>query len=76
VVHVPAFTITAVDTLGAGDVWHAAFTLQLAKGASEHAAIVFANAAAALKCQSSDGLDGIPDYGVVSAYLNHHGFAV
>ena len=67
--HMPAFAITSVDTLGAGDVWHAAFTLQLARGSCEEVAIRFANAAAALKCQSSDGLDGIPSTEQVARFL-------
>lgn len=67
--HMPAFAITSVDTLGAGDVWHAAFTLQLARGSCEEVAIRFANAAAALKCQSSDGLDGIPSTEQVMCFL-------
>ncbi|ASJ76581.1 Sulfofructose kinase [Granulosicoccus antarcticus IMCC3135] len=67
--HMSAFAVTAVDTLGAGDVWHAAFTLQLAKRCPEQVAIEFANAAAALKCMSPDGLDGIPDEGEVLAFM-------
>ena len=47
---VPAFPVTAVDTLGAGDVWHGAFALRLAEGADEIDAVRFACAAAALKC--------------------------
>ena len=70
---VPAFPINAVDTLGAGDVWHAAFTLKLAQGSSELPAMVFANAAAALKCLSSDGLAGIPDESAVVAFLKFNG---
>ncbi len=71
--HVPAFPIIAIDTLGAGDVWHAAFTLKLAQGSPEPPAIVFANAAAALKCLSSDGLDGIPGESAVVAFLQLNG---
>jgi len=67
--HTPAFPVRAMDTLGAGDVWHAAFTLQLARGLDESAAIRFANAAAALKCASADGLDGIPVFEDVQALL-------
>ncbi|WP_316014072.1 PfkB family carbohydrate kinase [Roseobacter sp. HKCCA0434] len=59
--HVPAFAVRVVDTLGAGDVWHGAFTLALAEGADEIAAIRFANAAAALKVTRPGGRDGAPD---------------
>ena len=46
---VDAFAVRAVDTLGAGDVWHAAFTLALGQGQAITAAVRYANAAAALK---------------------------
>jgi sulfofructose kinase len=60
-VRVPAFEVDAVDTLGAGDVWHGAFALRLAEGAHEATAIRFANAAAALKCRQFGGRAGAPD---------------
>jgi sulfofructose kinase len=66
---VPAFRIDAVETLGAGDVWHAAFTLNLAEGAGEEAAIVFANAAAALKCSRTGGRAGYPSRADVETFL-------
>ncbi|MFT4650099.1 MAG: sulfofructose kinase [Gammaproteobacteria bacterium] len=59
--HIPAFNIEAIDTLGAGDIWHGAFTLRLAEGASEQDAIEFANAAAALKCTQYGGRAGCPN---------------
>lgn len=58
--HVPAFTVDVVDTLGAGDVWHGAFTLALGEGIDEVSAIRFANAAAALKCTRPGGREGAP----------------
>lgn len=57
----PAFRVDAVDTLGAGDVWHGAFALRLAEGRPIGDAMVFANAAAALKCTQRGGRAGIPD---------------
>lgn len=51
----PAFPVEAVDTLGAGDVFHGAFTLRLAEGADVPAALRFAAAAAALKCARHGG---------------------
>lgn len=45
----PAFPVEAVDTLGAGDVFHGAFTLRLAEGGGLREALRFAAAAAALK---------------------------
>ncbi|MDN3273964.1 sugar kinase [Frankia sp. RB7] len=51
----PAFAVEAVDTLGAGDVFHGAFTLQLAEGGGVREALRFAAAAAALKCTRHGG---------------------
>ncbi len=59
--HVAAFKVPVRDTLAAGDIWHGAFTLRLAEGADEVAAIDFANAAAALKCMVPGGRSGCPD---------------
>lgn len=58
--HSPAHHITAVDTLGAGDVFHGAFALGLAEGMATREAIEFGSAAAALKCTRFGGRDGIP----------------
>src|SRR5262245_12781856 len=44
----PVFAVDAVDTLGAGDVFHDAFTLALAQGRTLAEAIRFAAAAAGL----------------------------
>ncbi|MFB6458807.1 sugar kinase [Bradyrhizobium tunisiense] len=51
----PAFPVRAVDTLGAGDVFHGAFTLGLAEGDAVREALRFAAAAAALKCTRHGG---------------------
>ena len=61
--------MTAVDTLGAGDVWHGAFALRLAEGADELTAIRFASAAAALKCTRPGGRMGAPSRAEVAAFL-------
>jgi sugar/nucleoside kinase (ribokinase family) len=51
----PAFPVAAVDTLGAGDVFHGAFALRLAEGGDTREALRFAAAAAALKCTRHGG---------------------
>ncbi|WP_426421322.1 sugar kinase [Bradyrhizobium genosp. A] len=51
----PAFPVDAVDTLGAGDVFHGAFALRLAEGGGVREALRFAAAAAALKCTRHGG---------------------
>ena len=69
---VPAFPVRAVDTLGAGDVWHGAFTLRLAEGAGEPDAVRFANAAAALKCTGFGGGRASPTRAAVDRFLAEH----
>ncbi|MCP4070737.1 MAG: sugar kinase [Hyphomicrobiales bacterium] len=59
--HIPGFNVEVKDTLGAGDIWHGAFALHLAEGAGEDQAILFANAAASLKCTRFGGRSGCPD---------------
>lgn len=61
--------VVAVDTLAAGDVFHGAFALALAEGASLPRAIAFANIAAALKCRTFGGRLGAPDRAEVDAVL-------
>lgn len=56
----PAFPVQAVDTLGAGDVFHGAFTLRLAEGGGVRQALRFAAAAAALKCTRHGGGQAAP----------------
>jgi len=58
--HIPAITIEAVDTLGAGDVFHGAFALAIGEGKSIKDAGRFATTAAGLKCGQSGGRDAIP----------------
>ena len=58
--HRPAFHVNAVDTTGAGDVFHGAYAFAIAAGAPVGDAMGFASAAAALKCTKPDGRSGIP----------------
>jgi len=51
----PALAVEAVDTLGAGDVFHGAFALRLAEGTDIREALRFAATAAALKCTRHGG---------------------
>lgn len=66
---VPAFDVPVIDTLGAGDVFHGAYALAIAEGASIHTAVRFGNAAAALKCTHSGGRNGIPNRREVDTIL-------
>jgi sulfofructose kinase len=67
----PAFAVTALDTTGAGDVFHAALTWALSSMDDEINAIRFASAAAALKCTQRHGVMGTPSKADVEQYLLH-----
>jgi sulfofructose kinase len=71
--HMPAFRVTAIDSLGAGDVWHGAFALALGQGQNERAAIRFASAVAAIKCTRFGGRAGSPTLEEVNVFLAEQG---
>ncbi len=58
--HVPAAGVNAVDTIGAGDIFHGAFALGLSKGFDIHKAVRFSTAVASLSCREYGGRNGIP----------------
>jgi sulfofructose kinase len=66
---IPAFKVDVVDTLGAGDTFHGAFTLMLAEQVSVRPAMRFAAATAALKCTRYGGILGAPSRAEVDAFL-------
>jgi sugar/nucleoside kinase (ribokinase family) len=66
---VPVFCVEAIDTLAAGDVFHAGFALALAEGCDEVAALRFGSAAAGLKCTRFGGSMGAPARAEVEALL-------
>lgn len=59
-VHVPAPHITAVETLGAGDVFHGAFVWAIAAGMPPGRAIEAASLVAADRCTRRGGWNAIP----------------
>jgi sulfofructose kinase len=67
--HLAAFAVEVVDTLGAGDVLHGAFTLALARGEPIEDALRFACAAAAIKCSRPGGRAGAPSADEVEGFL-------
>jgi sugar/nucleoside kinase (ribokinase family) len=66
----PAFPVHTVDTLGAGDVFHGAFTLAITEGQDIPTALRFASAAAALKCTRFGGAFAAPQRAEVEALLS------
>jgi sulfofructose kinase len=67
--HVAAYPVDAVDTTGAGDVFHGAYTLAIGAGLAVRDAMAFAAATAALKCTRSGGRIGIPSINECLAFM-------
>lgn len=67
---VPATSVTATDTTGAGDVYHGAFIYGMLQGWGLRERMRFANTAAALKCRSLGGRAGIPSLQEVQEALS------
>jgi sulfofructose kinase len=66
---VPGFEVDAVDTTGAGDVFHGAFIFGVLEGWDIERVCIFSNAVAALKCRRLGGRAGIPDLGETMSFL-------
>lgn len=67
--HMDAFKVKAIDTLGAGDVFHGAFTFRLVEAGDVRDAMRFAAAAAAIKCTRFGGLMGAATRAEVDDFL-------
>lgn len=70
--HMPAFKVAAIDTLGAGDTFHGAFTFRLVETGDVVEAMRFAAAAAAIKCTRFGGLVGAATRTEVDEFLSRH----
>jgi sulfofructose kinase len=68
--NVKGFEVKAVDTTGAGDVFHAGFIYGLLQNWEIVEILRFANAAAALKCRDLGGRRGIPSLEEVQKFLH------
>jgi sugar/nucleoside kinase (ribokinase family) len=68
-VYVKGFEVKAVDTTGAGDVFHAGFIYGLLQNWEVADILRFANAVAALKCRDLGGRRGIPSLEEVQKFL-------
>jgi sugar/nucleoside kinase (ribokinase family) len=60
------------STLGAGDVFHGALLVAVARGDELADALRFANAAAALSCRAVDGRSAIPTAAELADWLDRH----
>ncbi|OGV36298.1 MAG: hypothetical protein A2020_07815 [Lentisphaerae bacterium GWF2_45_14] len=70
----PSFRVNAVDTTGAGDVFHGAFVYKYAEGGTWFECMRFASAVSALKCTKFGGRTGIPDLKTVEKFISEMGF--
>lgn len=73
---IPAFKVEAVDTTGAGDVFHGGYIYGLLQGWDVPDTVIFASALAAMKCRKVGGRAGIPRLAEVRAFLNEKGHMI
>lgn len=71
--HVPAFLVEAVDTTGAGDVFHGGYGYGILQGWGVRETVVFATALAAMKCRRVGSQRGIPALHDVASFLAARG---
>lgn len=65
----PAFSVSTVDSTGAGDVFRGAYIYAIIKAWPLAAALRFANAAAAVSCTKPGAMGGVPALSEVEALL-------
>lgn len=70
----PVFKVSAVDTNGAGDVFHGAFAAGLLRGLGLRECCVFASAVSALKCTGFGARESIPDMETTLRFLKENGY--
>lgn len=65
-----AFPVKAVDTTGAGDVYHGAYIYGILQGWEMSQCMRFAAATAALKCRKFGAQTGIPDLDTIKRFMS------
>jgi len=69
ITHTPAFNIEAIDTTGAGDAFHGAFALAIARKTQLKVAYRYASAVGALTCMTCGARNAFPQSEVVEKLL-------
>ena len=69
----PAFKVAAIDTLGAGDVFHGAFAFRLVETGDAVESMRFAAAAAAIRCTRFGMLSAAATRAEVDDFLKRAG---
>ena len=72
-IRVSGFTVSPVDTVGAGDAFNGGLATLLAAGASLGDAMLVANAAGALACTRAGAADSLPTRSEVEALMKREG---
>ncbi|MFH1625684.1 MAG: PfkB family carbohydrate kinase [Pseudomonadota bacterium] len=72
IIKCPGFEVKALDSTGAGDVFHGAFIYGMLERWTIEETLRFANAAAAMKCRSIGGRQGIPTQVEVEEFLERN----
>ena len=68
----PAYKVNAIDSTGAGDVFHGAFAAGYLRIYSLEECIRYASAVAAIKCMKIGGRAGIPDHEETLEFMKKH----
>lgn len=68
----PGFAVEAVDTTGAGDVFHAGLAHAVLEGQGPGQALATACALAAISVTALGGRTALPDREGLAAFLSHH----
>ena len=69
----PSFKVDAVDSNGAGDVFHGAFAFAITEKMSYDRACIFSSAVSALKCTKVGAREGVPAFDEVINFLKERG---
>ena len=67
--HYPSFPVEAVDSNGAGDVFHGAFAFCVQMGYSYKKCCIFSSAVSALKCTGIGARESVPEFNDVINFL-------
>lgn len=70
----PAFPVKAVDSNGAGDVFHGAFAAGLVRGFDYMQCCIFASATSAIKCTGIGARESVPTYITIKEFLEEKGY--
>jgi sulfofructose kinase len=76
IVEIPAFSVKAVDTTGAGDVFHGGYVYGILQGWNFKDTVTFASALAAMKCSKVGGKAAIPKLREIMKFLEDRGYKI